>query len=205
MSVIILDFGSGNTCKNNKDYVKNMYDELKKVDTGKHKIIIKWQLFQLAGENIPLRHEIFDYAYKYGHQLGYEVTASIFDRESLDFLLQYKIPFVKIANNRMLDFLIYHIPKNIPLYISKSRDLFTKHKNKVIEEFWCVSKYPATIEDYMKLPLESGCNISDHTTDFTLFERYIPKIIEWHYKLEYSTGLDSWEFAKIPRQLSKIL
>jgi sialic acid synthase SpsE len=205
MSQIILDFGSGNTCVNNKEVIKQMYDELKKVDTGKHEIIAKWQLFEVAGENIPLTKKSFDYAYEYGNELGYKVTASIFDKESLDFLLKHEIPFVKIANNRMLDFLIYYIPKNIPLYISKSRDLFMEHKHKTIEELWCVSKYPADIKDYLELPLKNGCNISDHTIDFTLFKKFNPKIIEWHYKLDYSTGLDAGEFARTPEQLKEIL
>lgn len=202
---IILDFGSGNTSKNNKQYVKQMIDELKKIDTGKHEIIIKWQLFKEAGENIPLNHDIFDYAYQYAREIGYKTTASVFDKESLDFLLKYDIPFVKIANNRMLDFLIYYIPQNIPLYISKDRDLFMEKKREKIEELWCISKYPAMLKDYLDLSLESGCNISDHTIDFTLFYRYQPKIIEFHYKLNYSTGLDAGEFARTPEMLSKIL
>ena len=205
MSIIVLDFGSGNTCKNKKEYIKTMYDELKKVDTGKNEIIVKWQLFSIAGDNIPLTQDMFDYAYNYGKELGYKVTSSIFDKESLEFLLQYKIPFVKIANNRMLDFLIKYIPRSIPLYISKARDLFGNYKNKIVEEFWCVSKYPATIEDYEKLPLKIGCNISDHTTDFELFNKYQPKICEMHYKLDYSTGLDAGEFSRTPEQLKEIL
>ena len=207
MSKIILDFGSGNTCVNNKEVTKEMYDELKKIDRGQREIIVKWQLFEKAGENTPLRPGIFDYAYKYGNELGYKVTASVFDKESLDLLLNYKIPFVKIANNRMLDFLISYIPKNIPLYISKSRYLSIRHKikNKIVEELWCISRYPALTEDYLELDLKTGCNISDHTTDFTLFNKYQPKIYEVHYKLDYSTGLDSGEFARTPEQLKEIL
>ena len=207
MSKIILDFGSGNTCKNKKDYIKNMYDELKNIDNGKYEIIVKWQLFESAGPNIPLKHEMFDYAYKYGNEIGYKVTSSIFDRESLNFLLQYKIPFVKIANNRMIDMLIDFIPEKIPLYISKSFPLYNprpKNTGDVIE-LWCVSKYPATIEDYDHFPLEEGCNISDHTVGFDLFKKYNPNIIEWHYKLEYSTGLDAGNFAKTPEDLKKII
>ena len=205
MSQIILDFGSGNTCKNDKEYISKMYDELKKVDTGKHEIIVKWQLFEVAGENIPLTKKSFDYAYEYGNELGYKVTASIFDKESLDFLLKHEIPFVKIANNRMLDFLVRYIPKNIQLYISKSDKLFWQKERENKEEFWCVSKYPADIKDYLLLPLEENCNISDHTIDLTLFKKFNPKIIEWHYKLDDSAGLDAGEFARTPEQLKEIL
>jgi sialic acid synthase SpsE len=205
MAKIIFDFGSGNTCKNKKDYIKNMYDELKNIDSGKHEIIVKWQLFEVAGPNIPLTREMFDYAYKYGNKLGYKVTSSVFDLESLNFLLEYKIPFVKIANNRMLDFIIDMIPKKIPVYISKSKDLFLPGIQNELTELWCISRYPATIEEYNKLPLKKGCNISDHTNDFRLFYEYNPNIIEWHYKLDYSIGLDAGDFARTPEQLKEIL
>ncbi|MFA5715059.1 MAG: hypothetical protein WC998_04935, partial [Candidatus Paceibacterota bacterium] len=105
MSQIILDFGSGNTHKNNWDYLKRMIDELKAVDTGKHEIIIKHQLFKAAGDNLPLDPWVFDAAYDYAKKLGYKTTSSVFDLESLKFLLNYDIPFVKIANRRDLDWL----------------------------------------------------------------------------------------------------
>ncbi|MFA5398690.1 MAG: hypothetical protein WC346_21930, partial [Methanogenium sp.] len=63
MSTIVLDFGSGNTCKNSKEYIKKMYDQLKEIDTEKHEIIAKWKLFQESGDNIPLSRQAFDYAY----------------------------------------------------------------------------------------------------------------------------------------------
>ena len=83
--MIILDFGSGNTCKNDKTIIKKMYDSLE----GKKDIVVKWQLFKNAGKNIPLTEDSFDYAYRYGTHLGYKVTSSIFDLESLNFLLKY--------------------------------------------------------------------------------------------------------------------
>ena len=47
--------------------------------------------------------------------------------------------------------------------------------------------------------------ISDHTVDFGLWNKHHPKIIEWHYKLLDSTGLDARDFARTPEQLSEIL
>lgn len=205
MGNIILDFGSGNTCKNKKKYVTAMYDKLKEVDQNKHHIVVKWQLFKVAGSNIPLDKEVFEYAYNYGNDLGYQVTASVADLESLDFLLNFNVPFVKIANNRSHDILINTIPDNIPIYISKSEELFELPKSKIFKEFWCISQYPAKIEEYEKLPLVDGCNISDHTNNFELFRKYNPDWIEWHYKLQNSTGLDSGEFARTPKSLMSIL
>lgn len=204
MSQIILDFGSGNTCKNDKAYIKRMYDELKAIDTGKHEVIVKWQLFEKAGDNIPLLPEVFDYAYRYGASLGYKVTASVFDKNSLDFLLEYDIPFVKIANNRKLDWLIGEVPRKIPVYIScdNTKDL---KANSGIYNLFCISEYPAKIKDYENLPIKLCDGISDHTTNFYLFNKYKPKIVEWHYKLEDSTGLDAGQFARTPKQLAEVL
>lgn len=202
---IILDFGSGNTCKNDKRYIKRMYDELEKVNSGKHEVIVKWQLFKRAGKNIPLTEEAFEYAYDYGKQLGYDVTASVHDQTTLKFLLMYDIPFVKLANRRELDYLVSYIPEEVPLYISKTQDLFLPERKENKEELWCISQYPARLTQYLQLPIVKGCNISDHTEDFRLFFKFEPKIIEWHYKLKDSTGLDAGEFAKTPEQLKEIL
>jgi hypothetical protein len=47
--MIILDFGSGNTCRNDKGIVKDMIQSLGQ----REGIIIKWQLFQHLPPNIP--------------------------------------------------------------------------------------------------------------------------------------------------------
>jgi sialic acid synthase SpsE len=214
MSKIILDFGSANSCHNDKAYIKRMYDELKAVDTGKHEVVIKWQLFERAGDNLPLTHETFQYAYDYGTKLGYKVTSSVFDKESLDFLLGFDVPMIKIANNRSLDYLIGEIPRKIPIIISLGDqdepncwltiDVWIK---RLDEPLYCVSTYPAKYDDYIKKFSQNQLHrgISDHTTDFSLFRKFEPEIIEWHYKLSDSTGLDAGPFARTPAQLSEVL
>jgi sialic acid synthase SpsE len=211
MSQIILDI-SANTHKNDWAYLKRMLDELKAVDAGKHEVVIKHQLFMQAGENIPLDWHIFYKAYRYAEKLGYKTTSSVFDKKSLNFLLQYDIPFVKIANNRELDWLIGYVPRKIPVYVSVSDSYYTDNPyddgfDKLFVHLACVSKYPANINEY-----ESNfnsphlkMNVSDHTTNWDLFNKYQPKIIEVHYKLENSTGLDAGSFARTPSQLSEVL
>ncbi|MFX1570627.1 MAG: N-acetylneuraminate synthase family protein [Promethearchaeota archaeon] len=210
--MIILDFGSGNSCHNDKTIVKKMLDELKKVDTGKHEIVIKWQLFKEAGKNIPLEHDIFKYAYDYAKKLGYQTTSSVFDKESLDFLLQFDIPFVKIANNRSLDWLMGEIPRKIPIYVSYgSVDELKIAPQENIKRLLCISDYPADIKSYEDVfdidfytHFEYG--ISDHTTNFGLWYRYQPQFIEWHYVLEHDkNNLDGGLFAHTPKQLSEVL
>ena len=211
MSRIILDFGSGNTCKNDKNYVKKMLDELKAVDTGKHEIIIKWQLFKKAGKNIPLSHEIFEYAYDYAKKLGYKTTSSVFDKESVEFLLKFDIPFVKIANNRNLDWIMGEIKRKIPIVLSYGNvEELKVDRTYNTEKLLCVSEYPATVEAYEKTfnlgyYVKYYCGISDHTTNFDLFNKYKPSLIEFHYKLKDSTGLDAGEFARTPERLKEIL
>jgi sialic acid synthase SpsE len=185
-----------------------MIDGLKAIDTGKHEIIIKHQLFEKAGDNIPLDHLIFNEAFYYAKALGYKTTSSVFDLNSLRLLLDYDIPFVKIANRRDLDWLIGEVPRKIPVYVSIDNiaidiELYTKN----FKILCCVSEYPAKnelYEDYFpKVLLQDG--ISDHTIGLNLFKKYQPRIWEKHYKLFGSTGLDAGPFAITPEQLKEIL
>ncbi|MEN8907919.1 MAG: hypothetical protein ABF289_18360 [Clostridiales bacterium] len=202
---IILDFGSGNTCKNDKDIVREMIAQLKAIDSGKYKIIIKWQLFEKAGENIPLNQNVFVFAMRYAETKGYKTTASVFDEDSLNFLLGFKadLPFVKIANNKKYYPLIDLIPRGITVYASYTTGLHYYYDTKL---FCCISKYPAKLGDYEKNFNKNQLRyISDHTSNFDLYRKYKPEKIEWHYKLENSTGLDSGNFARTPAQLKEIL
>ena len=224
--MIILDFGSGNTCKNDLNYVKRMMDELKAVDTGKHEIVIKWQLFHEAGDNIPLDQSLFSSAYVYALEQGYKTTASIFDKYSLAFLMRHDIPFVKIANRPDLYWLAGEVPRKMPIIMSVSEiiDEYTpllegnyllKKDAGYLQLLCCVSEYPATWQQYADRFTTNDYpggsaewlvhGISDHTTDFTLYHKYKPEIYECHYKLEDSTGLDSGDFARTPEQLAEIL
>lgn len=205
MRQIILDFGSGNTCLNDEATIRDMYDQLFLIDNKRYEIIVKWQLFEKAGANIPLSRQSFDYAYHYGKGLGYQITASVFDRHSLDFLMTYEVPFIKIANNRKLDFLTKHIPEEKMIYISSNLPLYLERRKSTYKHLWVISKYPSLVEDYEIFKLSQGCYLSDHTMNFCLWHKYNPDIIEWHYKLEYSKGLDAGDFARTPAQLRSIL
>jgi sialic acid synthase SpsE len=205
MSQIILDI-SANTHKNDWEYLKRMLDELKAVDSGKHEIIIKHQLFEVAGANIPLHLHIFKRAYDYAEKLGYETTSSVFDELALECLLDYDIPFVKIANNRSLDWLIGKIPRKIPVYVSHSNNE-PKYSSGCIY-MACISSYPASIDDYEKVHKGKNLSfaISDHTTNWDLFNKYEPEIYECHYVLEHDVNnLDGGLFARTPKMLAEIL
>ena len=205
---IVLDFGSGNTCKNDKYLVKKMIDALIEVDNKNYDVIIKWQLFKNAGENIPLKQNVFDYAYNYAKDLGYKTTSSVFDVESLVFLLNYEIPFVKISCNPKYDFLMKEVPKNLWVYKSISMGFGCKVDKMKRVYLNCVPCYPAASKDYMDmLPLSKYLKyyISDHTDSWKVFKWFRPDIYECHYKLSDSTGLDAGVFARTPEQLKVIL
>jgi sialic acid synthase SpsE len=205
-NIFIADFGSGNTCENDTKYIRKMIESLAEIDTER-KVIIKWQLFKYAGINIPLEEGKFLFAYDTARRLGFQTTASVFDQESLNFLLNFDTPFIKIANRPELYPLIGEIPRKIPVITSIKDQWYNDPNLQFSDLLCCVSNYPAKIEDYEKnfglAMLKHG--ISDHTENWNLFEKYQPHIFECHFKLPDSVGYDSGSFARTPDMLKYIL
>jgi len=202
--MIILDCGSGETCRNDEKIVKKMIDSLDSVDTRKNHVVIKWQLFEYFPSLIPLDCDVYKYAYDYAKSLRYETTASVFDKRSLDILMRLKVPFVKLANIPKLKSLIGEIPRKVEVIrsISNPEEMdFNYH----VYYLKCIRKYPARAEDYEKDDIGKYSGISDHTEDFELYKKYSPGIYETHFKLEDSIGADSGPWAKTPEQLREIL
>ena len=231
---IILDF-SANTFKNDPAIIDRAVREISEVDTKKHEIIFKTQLFVKAGDNIPCEHKMYDYLHTVCAKKGYKCTASVFDNESLEFLYDYHkkrkaegkqgIPFIKIANNPDLARLSKYIPRGMKVYASISKYLPEEMDNSYLrgDRFLrCVSEYPAKNEDYEKIinaliafrdmnhlkgdPLVD-VNISDHTVGLNLYKKYEKDIRIWekHLILDDSTGLDAGPFAITPKELAEIL
>lgn len=207
--MIIADFGSGNTCHNDVAEVRRMIDALAAVDPGR-KAVIKWQLFEPATVEYceSLDCLTFQKAYDYAESLGYRTTASVFDMESLDVLLDFDIPFVKIAAREWCYPLIEQVPRGIPVVVSADSRVnllrYTMREN--MHTMACVPKYPADTAEYERrfgAMLPAG--ISDHTPDLTLWRKYRPKVYERHFKLPDSTGLDSGPFASTPDMWREIL
>jgi sialic acid synthase SpsE len=201
MATIILDI-SANTHRNDAEYYQKMINELKEVDRGKHEIILKWQLFEKQGENKVADKKMFIKMKEWAWNTHrYQTTASVFDIHSVKFLCEFDdIPFVKIANNHELHYLAGYVPRRIPIYMSVSHGA----KNTLFNNttfLYCVSKYPADIEDYPRDRRE----VSDHTVGLELFKRNGCMIWEKHFKLSDSTGLDAGSFAITPNELKEIL
>lgn len=216
MSQIVLDI-SANTHRNDEKYYKHMINELAKVDTRKHNVVLKWQLWagKLGENKTPDSHLFYEMAWWAWEKYEYKTTASIFDISALGFLdhlqdkmndsqVGYKLPFIKIANRRELDWLVGEIPRKYKIYKSVG-DMF-QYDNEMFTfrlaiPLYCVSEYPAPVRkypDYVK-------TISDHTVGLNLWLRNRPHIWEKHYKLSDSAGLDAGDFAITPEELKEIL
>jgi sialic acid synthase SpsE len=200
---IILDVGSGNSIRNNID-VRLIVDAIKEIDTGKHDIVIKAQLFENQPPNTPLPRFIFEDLYQYSKRKGYKCTASVFDMESLKYLLQFDVPFIKIACRPELYWLIGEVPRKIPVYVSSTNVCPEMHNDFGTTFLLCVPKYPALIDDYGHKPWIVG--ISDHTIGLDLLKEYPPVIWEKHFVLEHNdTNPDAGMFAVTPEELRSIL
>lgn len=208
MAEIILDIAA-NTHKNSKRYIKRMMDEVIALDSHKHTIIFKHQWFQgviksPAGDNIPLDPDVFASSYKHGEKKGYRVTSSVFDVVSLGMLLEYDIPFVKIACRPELYWLMGLVPRKHRIYVSYNGVQGPRRYNTDMEVFACVAEYPASEESYAWS--HGHVNLSDHTVGLELFKKrkYLERW-EKHLKLDDSTGLDAGPFAITPTELGEIL
>lgn len=202
MSQIILDMGSGNTCLNNKIEIMDMIDAVVRADTKKHDVIFKWQLFKTAPPNAPLDWWAFEYAYLYAQSYGYKTTSSVFDRESLGYLLAFDIPFVKIANRA--DLYQLAIGLDCPVYVSYPGSHVQLRGCQMLA---CVSNYPATIVEYEDrfTGAELDC-VSDHTVGWELFKKFNCSIIEKHFVHRREAGNpDAGPFAVTPDQLAEVL
>jgi len=197
--MFIAEFGSGNSCKNDKGKVKEMIDSVKGYD-----LIIKWQLFLNAPPNETLKREVFRYAYEYAAEKGIQTTASVFDIESLIFLQQFDIPFIKLANNAKCHKLASQI--NTPMIVSYPA-MAEMGKRALIKPLCCVSSYPAKTIAYekrfSKYWLSQG--ISDHTEGFELYHKYNPEIFEKHYVLKHDkNNPDGGSFSFTPADLGEL-
>jgi len=198
--MIILDTGSGNGQGNDIEYQKDLISSLEGKD-----VILKYQLFQNAPPNKPLKREVFRKAYNYAAKKGLKVTASVFDLDSLGFLQEFDIPFIKLANNPA----VYSLARLIhtPMIVSYP-SIAEMGKRKLIKPLCCVSRYPAQMVQYEKnfIPFWLAQGISDHTEGFDLYHKYQPEIWEKHYVLKHSkNNPDGGVFACTPKELEEIL
>ena len=215
---IVLDI-SANTFKNNVFYFENMVKQIKAIDNKKYNIVFKAQLFSKDSEaakiNEILEPSVFNLMYLVCNNYNYELTASVFDKQSLEVLLHFDVPFIKIACRPDLYYLLDYIPNNIPVYISIDcreklpgtiyTNMFSERTIRLLQ---CIPEYPAKESDYFKKIYmvkdradTRYVSISDHTDSLSLFNYWKDNIqlmkaagfkfpfkysiFEMHYVLEH--------------------
>ena len=205
--MIVVEFGSGNTCKNDRQIIRDMIERVVEVDSGQHEVVFKWQLFEDVSPNTPLSRSSFVFAYQFAHGLGYQTTASVFDRESLDFLMKFDVPFIKMACRPKLYYLVRGL--NVPIYMS-----YDGSNGSPVP--WCdgsmlmacVPEYPASLEEYERrfTTLWLSTAVSDHTPGLNLWHKYHPDIFEKHVIVERDkSNPDAGPFAVTVDELATIL
>jgi len=218
--VIILDMGSGNTCRNEMVRVKDMIDRVGATDK-RRLCTLKWQLWDGGTEPQCLKLDwgVFKQAYEIAEDNGFRTTASVFDKPSIDYLLEFDVPFVKIANRHYLRHLARYVPRGIPIvYSIGGYDDELQGMDCDIPEWQsyrmlCVSKYPATIGEYEQAATTNAGvlmghlmdGISDHTIGLELWRKYKPTVYEKHFCLSYLTGPDAGPWALNENTLKELL
>jgi sialic acid synthase SpsE len=134
--------------------------------------------------------------------LGYDTTASVFDEESRDFLLEYDVPFVKIANRSHLYGVIDECPVRMYVSVSSPAVVFD---NPLVLTLENVAKYPAGLDEYERV-FPDLARVSDHTVGWELYRKHKPEIIEKHFVHERrATNPDAGPFAVTPGELAEVL
>lgn len=209
MSEIVLDMGSGNS---NTDYDigARLIDTVVDMDSHKHRVVMKYQLWHGSnpqGANKMMSWPLFEALFNHADHKGYQVTSSVFDEMSLQFLLTFHPCFVKLANRPDTWHLLGDVPRRIPVYISNYPEDCGFRGSGIVTSLACISKYPATIQEYETIPyLHKFFGISDHTMGLELWEKYHPTIFEKHVCLERSAdNLDSGLFSMTPDELGGLI
>jgi sialic acid synthase SpsE len=201
---LILDIGSGRSLHKIKR-AEEMIRKVARMDTKKHNIVFKAQLFSSAPPNIPLEHDAFAHLYTFCAYAGYHLTASVFDLDSLRFLLNFDPLFVKIACRKDLYWLIGEVPRKIPVYVSEYKDHPRLGYN--INDLLCVPEYPASSTEYLEqMAIHKPDGISDHTVGWGLYSKIVTQIWEKHLCPEREeSNPDAGPFAVTPEELEGII
>ena len=159
------------------------------VESNKKKFKIKdglwrgytlWDLYNKAHTPLKWHNQLF----KYAKSLGIKIFSTPFDDTSVNFLEKLNCPIYKIASFEMTDLnLVKKVSQTKkPLIISTgmasldeiAATVKTARKNgaKEITLLYCVSNYPASLDDFnlknieiLKKKFKCRVGISDHSTD----------------------------------------
>jgi len=201
---IIIDI-SANTHLNSQERIDTIISRIAELDGGTKDVVIKGQLFDdEIPPNVRCTHNSHTHMDAICRVLGYKCTASVFDVQSLQFLLSFKdLPFVKIACRPELYHLAGFVPRNIDVYIS--RVTLSCRPAEGVVEMQCSPKYPAKGQDYLGTFADA---VSDHSNGLDVFKMRSWSAYECHYvpdSIRSPSNPDAGTFAKTDDELKEIL
>lgn len=162
----------------------------------------------------------------YSSKKGIPFTASIFDKEGVDFLVKLNVPFIKLASSDLnnIDLIKYISSKNIPLIISTGMATIKEINNSVkaflekgdlnnLSILHCVSVYPCSLDktrlfriDELKSNFKCNIGFSDHTTNSKAACVAVSKgvrFLEKHYTIDKTMDGFDHKYASSPEEFEK--
>jgi sialic acid synthase SpsE len=107
-------------------------------------------------ERIEFGQEEYDRIDEYCKEVGIDWTASVWDKESLDFIMQYDVPFIKVASATITDYSLlydicdYDVPVVMSTGMSNEKEIKTAAymlEDNLAAILYCKSIYPTADED----------------------------------------------------------
>ena len=184
-------------------------------------------------ENLELSEEQHVKLIKYANKKGILFLSTPFDEQSVDLLIKYKIPILKISSGDItnLPFLQYLASKNKPIILSTGRSTIKEVKEAVttilktgntkLSLLHCVSNYPASFNslnlraiETLKKEFDLPVGFSDHTLGIEASVAAVAlgaEIIEKHFTInknltgpDHRASLDPSELEKLVESVRNI-
>ena len=189
--MIICDMGSTHMGK--KRYAFEMIDICASLNVD----VVKFQMFnESKNGNVAMPYDWMKELIRYGGKKDIGITASTFDRASLDILMELNVPFIKFAHSQQHRLNEIQGALNVGRKVMVTTDRMNIHKlpdHENLIKLWTYTvngkaEYPCEVEinfDYM-FPLFDG--FSDHSVGFSQAKIAVnsgAKYIEKHVTLQY--------------------
>ncbi len=178
-----------------------------------------WNLYDKAKTPYSWHKDLFLYAKK----LKITCFSTPFDNDAVDLLEKLNCPFYKISSFEMNDYTLLErvIKTNKPIIISTGTSTFEeisdvmkflkKRKVKNISLLYCVSNYPATIDDFnlnnikiLKKKFNCTVGLSDHSKDNHIAVAAVSvgaEIFEKHIACKASKKSPDYKFSLIDEEI----
>ena len=182
--------------------------ELVRISKESGAFACKFQLFETAGHNIPLKPEIFRDMVGYGNSIGIEVFASVWDMKHLDIVRRAGCKSVKFA---------YSAKDSNSIIIDALQDFDNIYISCGVldEQLWnkatylyCIPEYPVPYKVAFDGIAERFKGFSDHTLGIEQTKSAIDSgitLVEKHITLEKTKSkTPDGKFAILPDELRAI-